>query len=200
MISQLGQGPLSETLKISTEPESEHGQAYSTLKSLFDQTKKIYSQQDYFLSANELKFLEPQHRSTIRTANLATFVSSIFAGQDVQFYELNDHFVDTFTADGQPLQKEPGELYLNLKTQMYLSAVQQEEQEQTREDILDELFPPNLEDILRTRRYGEPLSQDEVQFIHNCTSRRNHLAGAPTDIYSIRKSEPIMIKYKLISS
>lgn len=183
----MGQGPYSETIKIITEPNSELGQAYSTLKSLFDQTKRIYSQQAPFLSAKELNIKEPNHKATIRTTNLATFVSSVFGGQDVGFYELNDHFIEAFTSDDQPLEREPGQLYINLKTQMYLSAVQQEEQERTREDILEDLFPLKLKTILLDRHPGMPLSNSEVEFIAEADARREFLQEFPTDLYSLRK-------------
>ncbi|KFY42069.1 hypothetical protein V494_02611, partial [Pseudogymnoascus sp. VKM F-4513 (FW-928)] len=185
ILSTLAQGPYSETIKIVTQPESELGQAYATLKSLFDQTKKIYSQQKPFLSADELNIREPEHRGTIRTTNLATFVSSVVGGQDVGFYELNDHFIETFVADGAELQKEPGMLYLNLKTQMYLSAVSQEEQERTKDEVLDDLFPVSLGDTLRARHPGSDLTQSEVEFVKEANARREYLQNDSGDPDSI---------------
>lgn len=190
ILSTLAQGPYSETIKIITQPESELGQAYATLKSLFDQTKKIYSQQKPFLSADELSINEPEHRATIRTTNLATFVSSVFGGQDVGFYELNDHFIETFVPDGEDLQKEPGMLYLNLKTQMYLSAISQEEQEMSREEILDDLFPAGLEDMLLARHPATSLTPDEVEFLNEAKARREYLQNEPGDVDSICKKSP----------
>ncbi|OBT73647.1 hypothetical protein VF21_07350 [Pseudogymnoascus sp. 05NY08] len=185
ILSTLAQGPYSETIKIVTQPESELGQAYATLKSLFDQTKKIYSQQKPFLSADELNIREPEHRGTIRTTNLATFVSSVVGGQDVGFYELNDHFIETFVADGAELQTEPGLLYLNLKTQMYLSAVSQEEQERTKDEVLDDLFPVSLGDTLRARHPGSDLTQSEVEFVKEANARREYLQNDSGDPDSI---------------
>ncbi|OBT62835.1 hypothetical protein VE03_07578 [Pseudogymnoascus sp. 23342-1-I1] len=185
ILSTLAQGPYSETIKIVTQPESELGQAYATLKSLFDQTKKIYSQQKPFLSADELNIREPEHRGTIRTTNLATFVSSVVGGQDVGFYELNDHFIETFVADGAELQTEPGLLYLNLKTQMYLSAVSQEEQERTKDEVLDDLFPVSLADTLRARHPESDLTQSEVEFVKEANARREYLQNDSGDPDSI---------------
>lgn len=190
----MAQGPYSETIKIVTQPESELGQAYATLKSLFDQTKKIYSQQKPFLSADELNIREPEHRGTIRTTNLATFVSSVVGGQDVGFYELNDHFIETFVADGAELQKEPGLLYLNLKTQMYLSAVSQEEQERTKDEVLDDLFPVSLADTLRARHPGSDLTQSEIEFVKEANARREYLQNDSGDPDSICKSQLAIIQ------
>lgn len=191
ILSTLAQGPYAETILIVTDPESELGQAYSTLKSLFDQTKKIYNQQDPFLSADNLNIREPEHRATIRTTNLATFVSSVFGGQDVGFYELNDCFINTFTPDGEPLGAEAGRLFLNLKTQMYLSASQQEEQDKTKEDILDEMFPNDLADILSARHPNKTLCQIETTFVNDCRERKEYLMNAGSDPESIRKFEDL---------
>lgn len=133
--------------------------------------------------------MEPEHRATIRTTNLATFVSSVFCGHDVGFIELNDHFIKTFTLDGAPLEKEPGELYLNLKTQMYLSAVSQEEQERTREDILEDFFPNGIEELLEDRHPDTTLTETEMEFIKSFNTRRDYLAYAPVDVDSIRESK-----------
>jgi protein TBF1 len=164
------------------------GQEYATLKSIFDQTKKIYSLYAPFLSADELCLEEPSHRGTIHSANLATFATSVFGGQDVGFYELNDNFVETFAPDGAPLEEKPGLLYINLKTQMFLSAVLQEEQEKTKEDLLDDFFPANLDDILSRRHLGTPLSQSEVELINWAKARRELLMNETSDVESIRTS------------
>ena len=194
----MAQGSYAETIRIITEPESDIGQAYAALKSLFDDTKKIYSRKEPFLSADELNVQEPQHRTTIRTTNLATFVASVFGGQDVGFYALNDRFIETFTPDGEPLEKVPGELFLNLKTQMYLSAVSQEEQERTKEDILEDLFPLNFEDNLIDRHPETPLSQSELIFIELLQARREYLMDQPSDIDSIRKSSYCYIQRPML--
>jgi protein TBF1 len=142
-----------------------------------------------------LSISEPAHRATIRTTNLATFVSSVFGGQDVGFYELNDHFIETFVADGEELQKEPGMLYLNLKTQMYLSAISQEEQEMTREEVLDDLFPGNLEEMLLARHSGTGLTLDEMEFLKEAKARRDYLQNETGDIDSICKNTRSMLLY-----
>lgn len=187
ILSTLAQGPYSETIKIITEPESELGQAYATLKSLFDQTKKIYSQQTAFLSADELNIRDDEHRATIRTTNLATFVSSVFGGQDVGFYELNDHFVKIFARERQSLSKEAGQIFLNLKTQMYISVASQEEQERAKEDILEDLFPASPEDLLMGRHPDTALSTTEREFVEAAKERRQYLMKAPHNVESIRE-------------
>ncbi|KAL3418036.1 myb-like DNA-binding domain-containing protein [Phlyctema vagabunda] len=186
VLSRLSQGPYSDTILMVTNPTSDSGQAYMTLKSLFDQTKQIYTRSEPFLSADELNIHEPEHRATIRSTNLATFASSVFGGQDVGFYQLNDHFIETFTPDGEPMEKQPGLLYLNFKTQMYLSALSEEEQDRTKEEILEGLFPDSLQEVLASRHPGTPLTQAENEFMGAIRGRREYLLNEPSDPNAIQ--------------
>lgn len=76
-------------------------------------------------------------------------------------------------------------LYLNLKTQMYLSAISQEEQEMTREEILDDLFPAGLEEMLLARHSGTALTSDEMEFLKEAKTRRDYLQNETGDVDSI---------------
>jgi hypothetical protein len=112
-------------------------------------------------------------------------VSSVFGGQDVGFYELNDHFIETFVPEEGELLKDHGMLYLNLKTQMYLSAISQEEQERTREEILEDLFPDNIIETFQARHPGIALGPNEVDFVNEAKARRAYLQNEPGDADSI---------------
>lgn len=186
IISLLSRKSSHEIVSIINIHTSELGKIYLTLTSLFDQVKKIYLQQGLFLSADVLSMKKTEYREIIRISNLATFVCNVFDRQEVGFLELNDHFIEIFTADGIPLSKEAGDLFLNLKTQIYLSAISQEEQERTREDMLEEYFPNNLEKILENRHPNKPLSQSEYNFTRLLISRRDFLANTPIDLDSIQ--------------
>ncbi|KAE9380288.1 hypothetical protein N431DRAFT_432577 [Stipitochalara longipes BDJ] len=186
ILSTLSQGKWHATLKVMQSPESELGQAYATLKSLFDQTKQIYSQKDAFLSADELNIHEPKHRATIQITNLATFIAAIFIGS-LGFYELNDHFIEAFTPDGEPLSKEAGDLFISLKTQMFLSAVTQEEPERTKEDNLDDLFPIGFDEFLIARHPNSALAEGEDEFLQALHDRRDYLMNDVNDIDSIQE-------------
>ncbi|RKF61833.1 Telomeric DNA-binding factor trf1 [Erysiphe neolycopersici] len=186
IISLLCRKDSHEIVSIVNVHTSELGKIYYTLKSLLDQVKKIYVQQGLFLSADVLNLKEIEYREIIRITNLATFVCNVFDRHEVGFLELNDHFIEIFTPEGIPLSKEAGDLFLNLKTQIYLSAISQEEQERTREDILEEYFPNNLEKILEYRHPNQPLSQSEYEFTRLLISRRDFLANAPIDLDSIQ--------------
>ncbi|KAI9679545.1 MAG: TTAGGG repeat binding factor [Caeruleum heppii] len=180
LLQTLAKGSYQETLTIVTEPDSAPGQAYATLKSLFDQTKKVYSREEPFLSAHDLDIRDPDQRNIIRKANLATFVSSVFGSQDVGFYHLNEYFLETFVPDGGRLLKSQGALFLDLKTQAYLSAMANGER--SRAEILEDLFPDDLAERLLTRRpFAKQMTPSEVDFVKRARSRCDHLLAEPDD-------------------
>ena len=163
-----------EILTLTSIAESEQGQAYSTLKSLFDHTKKVYSIQDPFLSSQELGLVETGQSAIIRKANLATFVSSVFGSHDVGFYHLNEFFLDTFILDGGRLLKSQAGLFLDLKTQAYISAISNGER--SRDEILNDLFPTNLEERILSRRPGaKQPTPSEADFIQRAQNRSKAL-------------------------
>ena len=94
-----------------------------TLKDLFDQTRKVYSRSTPFIDITAIQLPQPQQQEIIRKANIATFISSILGAHDVSFYHLNEYFIETFVPQGHRLLKWQGAMYLELKTQTYISAL-----------------------------------------------------------------------------
>lgn len=175
-----------EILTIATKPDTDPGQAYATLKSLFDHTKKVYSVQEPFLNPYELGLVDNGQVEIIRKANMATFVSSVFGSQDVGFYHLNENFVDTFVADAGRLLKNQAQLFLDLKTQAYISAVQNTDR--SREEILEDLFPHDLDNRLMKRRPGaKQLAPSEAEFVQRASNRRKALLEEASNQVAIKK-------------
>ncbi len=175
-----------EILTIATKPDTDPGQAYATLKSLFDHTKKVYSVREPFLNPYELGLVDNGQVEVIRKANMATFVSSVFGSQDVGFYHLNENFIDTFVADAGRLLKNQAQLFLDLKTQAYISAVQNTDR--SREEILEDLFPQNLEGHLLERRPGaKQLAPSEAEFVQRAGNRRKVLLEEASNPVAIKK-------------
>ncbi|KAL6719545.1 TTAGGG repeat binding factor [Lecanora helva] len=186
ILEKIASSPYHEILAIATKIDTDPGQAYATLKSLFDQTKKIYSVQEPFLNPHELGLVGSDQIGIIRKANMATFVSSVFGSQDVGFYHLNENFLETFIADGNRLLKRQAQLFLELKTQAYISAVQNTDR--SKEAILEDLFPQNLEEILfRRRTAAKQLAPSESEFIQRARNRRRALLEEATDPAAIQK-------------
>jgi hypothetical protein len=178
ILNTLAKSTYREIITIATAPDSDPGQAYATLKSLFDHTKKIYSAHEPFLNAFEIGLIESAQLNTFKKANMATFVSSVFGSQDVGFYHLNENFLDTFITEGNRLLKNQAQLFLDLKTQAYISAATSGDR--SREEILEDLFPHDLEERLLKRRPGaKQLAPSEAEFVQRARNRRKALLEEP---------------------
>ena len=153
---------------------SEERQAYETRKNLFDQTRKVYSRETAFIDAIAIQMFQPNQQETIRKANIATFISSILGANDVGFFHLNEFFMETFVPLGHRLLKWQGAMYLELKTQAYISALINSDG--SPEAMLDELFPPDLDAQILTRHPDAPsLSPSEQDFIDRSRARKSYL-------------------------
>ncbi|KAK5112611.1 hypothetical protein LTR62_003926 [Meristemomyces frigidus] len=160
--------------------DTEEGQAYVTLKNLFDQTRKVYSRETPFIDALAIQLFQPGQQETIRKANIATFVASILGANDLSFFHLNEYFVETFVPTGHRLLKWQGAIYLELKTQAYISALLNSDE--APEDMLSELFPNDLDGLILTRHPDAPsLSPGEQDFIDRCRARKNYLLAEPAE-------------------
>jgi hypothetical protein len=154
--------------------DAEDSQAYTTLKNLFDQTRKVYSRETSFIDAIAIQMFQPNQQEIIRKANIATFISSILGAHDVSFFHLNEFFMETFVPLGHRLLKWQGAVYLELKTQTYISALINSDG--SPEAMLDELFPSDLDAQILTRHPDAPsLSPSEQDFIDRSRQRRNYL-------------------------
>ncbi|QSS58607.1 telomeric DNA-binding factor trf1 [Histoplasma capsulatum] len=174
ILTLLAQSSYQDLTSIVSEPNSECGQAYSTMRSLFDHTKNVYSSKGSFLSPRELDLTEPSQMDIIRKANMASFVSSIFGSQEIGFSELDQHFLEIFVPEGSRLLKVQGALFLELKTQAYIAAMNSGKRSRT--EILYELFPDDLEERLLSRRPGtKQLAPSETDFVKRVFSRRDIL-------------------------
>ena len=113
---------------------------------------------------------------------MATFICSLFGGrEDVGFSHLNEWFLDTFAVDGTKLLKPHAQAFLDLKTQAYISAVTNDKAailnvQRSREQILNALFSPELDQLLLRRRSGAAqLTPIERQFVEQAWTRRGVL-------------------------
>lgn len=192
ILNTLGRGAYMDAIAVATQPDTDQGQAFQILMSLFEQTKSIYSE-DAFLSARDLHLNKTREYSIIiQKTNLATFVSAVFGAAKVGFFHLNENFLDTFVVDNGRLLKPQGALFLDLKTQAYISAMGQVERSQR--EILDDLFPEDIDRILLARRQStKVLAPSEADFVARCRRRREHLAAIDTD------TEDISLKYSWLA-
>ena len=174
---------------VATVPETASGQAYATLLSLFDQNKKIFSRDGLFIESQDaLHSNSAQYQRVTRKANLATFVACVFGGRNVPFLELDEEFLDLFMPAGTRLLKSEGALFLELKTQAYIYIMMNNSV--SREELLDRLFPRDLQlAILRRRPEPACLAPSEQDFIGRLNTRRQYLS-AGSDSYEALNQLP----------
>jgi hypothetical protein len=178
LISTIAKYSFTQIQDVMRNSDDEDSQAYNTLKNLFAQTRKVYSRDTAFIDAIAIQMFQPTQQEIIRKANIATFISSILGAHDVSFFHLNEYFLETFVPLGHRLLKWQGAVFLELKTQAYISALMNSDTAPER--MLDDLFPHDLDAQILTRHPDAPsLSPSEQDFIDRCRSRRSYLLIDP---------------------
>ena len=122
VLSTFAKLSLKDILLLVGNPDSEHGQEYFAIKSLFDATKKVYTNDRSFLWPEELDLDEPYGSEVLRKANLATFVATLFEPSHIEFAELDAHFLRIFVPDSGRILKAPASIFLELKTQAFIAS------------------------------------------------------------------------------
>lgn len=216
-------GPYQKIIDLASNPTTPAGATYRDLTSLFEFTKKLYTEEDPFLTVEHIapgmwkegdrtpemfRSREQSIESTLRKVNLATFLAAILGTIEVGFFYLNESFLDVFCPANNldpdnalsnmsnnnsnlqatnatigetvgKLLKPQAVLYLDLKTQAYISAI--EAGERSHQEILEDIFPSDLEYYLQTRRNTKILSPVESDFVARCRSRKQTLLEYPMD-------------------
>jgi hypothetical protein len=181
ILTTLSSGTAQDFVNTVTSPETGKGQAYATVEELFQQQKRVFSRDRLFLDPNALQFSSGSFPRVIRKANLATFVTCIFRGQDIPFLELDDAFLDIFMPTGSRLLKSEGALYLELKTQAFIAIMMGGGAK--KEDVLERLFPRDLQlAILRRRPEPTHLAPSEQDFISRINTRRQYLSAGSQSV------------------
>lgn len=218
-------GPYQKIIDLASTPDTPAGAAFRDLTSLFEFTKRLYSEEDPFLTVEHLapgmwkegektpsmfRSREQTIESTLRKVNLATFLAATLGTIEVGFFYLNESFLDVFcpannldpansmsnmSATNMSLQsgantvvgdkvgkllKPQALIFIDLKTQAYISAV--EAGERSREEILEDILPSNLEQLLLERRGVKTLSPTEADFVSRCQSRKETLLNYPEGV------------------
>lgn len=188
-----------DTLTTVTHAFSERGMAYRILLDAFEDLKRMFfpSASPRAGTSSKSLALRPfldydiegiertrPNMITIQRTNLATFVAAIFGSIEIGFWELEKWFVKVFVPKGGRLLKQQANIYLNLKTQAYIAAVESSDNVELRREALDELFPEDLEQRLHEmfdQRIA--LSPTEMDFVERCQRRRENIeAVEPSEL------------------
>ncbi|KAI1855782.1 hypothetical protein JX265_012227 [Neoarthrinium moseri] len=185
ILKTLSENSLEDTIGTLGEPESQVAKEYVSLRGFFDVVKKQFSADFLLLSADQLDITSPEDRDILRIANLATTCVSMFGANELTFPDLERIFVSTFIPYGQQMSAQVAELYLGLKTQMFLTLLE-EEQTKPRDQVLEELFVTNQKSALENHHPDLPLSQAEIDFLANAEERKTMLFNESGDAASIQ--------------
>ncbi|KAF7530485.1 hypothetical protein G7054_g9548 [Neopestalotiopsis clavispora] len=181
----LSEQPLEDTITALNDPDnSTVGKEYVLLRSFFDSLRKQLSEDFPLLYPDQLDISSPEDREIIRIANLATSCASMFGANELGWPDLNTSFLSTFVAGGQQMATEEADLYLGLKTQMFLTLLESE-QSKPRNQILEELFVTGQEDSLKKHHPDLPLAQSETKFLTDAEVRKAMLLNESHDQSSI---------------
>jgi len=193
VLDTLSSNHYQDTLSTVMQPESDRGMAYRILLDTFEDLKRIYlkwetqSSREHaepkleevrpFLSY-EIPGIEQSRDNliTIQRVNLATFIAAVFGSIEIGFYELNDWFVKVFVPENGRLLKQQCNIYLDLKTQAYISALESTDDSEIQIVALDHLFPENLEARMQ-EMLGDrvSLSPTEKDFVAKCHRRKDNI-------------------------
>ncbi|KAJ8125246.1 hypothetical protein O1611_g8393 [Lasiodiplodia mahajangana] len=169
---------------LGSDPDSDITREYCVLRRTFEvQRRQLFHPQDAprFLDAEKLG-IKDQTREVIRITNLASTCASIFGTNEITLEEVNNHFLHIFIPEGRGLSHDAAELYLGLKTQIFLAALEGD-LEKTKDQLLEELFVTDVEHSLKSHHPYFPLTTSELDFVANAKARRAMLsvASAPAD-------------------
>ncbi|KAL2315776.1 Telomeric DNA-binding factor trf1 [Schizosaccharomyces pombe] len=176
ILSILGK-PVQEASAIVTNPASEMGMAFTKVMNMFRMVKDIYTEES-FIYSSAIGMRTPSQRSTTRRANLAIFLAAVYGALQIGFFHLNENFLEVFAPDESNILTNQGTLYMELKTQAYISAMAQAER--PKGDILNDLFPSDMAHrflIRRNAKLDDKLTYVEKQIIEKCTARKERLAN-----------------------
>ncbi|KAK6430123.1 TTAGGG repeat binding factor [Oleoguttula sp. CCFEE 5521] len=174
IIQNIATMSFSHLQKLAQSCGSEECQPYVALKNLFDQTRKVYLRDTPFIDAFAIHLFLPHQQDIFRKANVATLMSTVFGAHDVSLRHLDTYFLAIFVPLGQRLLKWQGAMYLELKTQAYISSLMSGQLGV--EVLLNDLFGEDLESNVLSRHPDAPsLSPAEQDFIDRCRSRKTYL-------------------------
>ncbi|KAI2632484.1 telomere repeat binding factor-domain-containing protein [Hypomontagnella submonticulosa] len=169
---------------LSGESDSDIAKEYTLLKTAFDIQRKQLSDVHPLLYPEHLNVTNGT-REVIRVVNLATACASVFGTNELGLEELNDHFLRIFVPENQEVPRDAAELYMGLKTQIFLAVLENEEGK-AKDQLLDDLFVTRLERALQEHHPNLPLTAAEQEFVANAKARKAMLQNESTDIDSIQ--------------
>lgn len=162
-----------DALGLSRAPDSPSSREYAALRSQFEYTRRFYNTGAHFLSPKDTGLEEKAQIDTLRKANQAIFVSSVFTGE-IGLRDMDRSFLSVFVPEGGKLLKPQGSMYLELKTQGFITAWRTGAAPPA--VVMSDLFGPDIDKSILSRRPGvSTLALSEQDFLNRLSSRREIL-------------------------
>ncbi|KAK4941464.1 TTAGGG repeat binding factor [Elasticomyces elasticus] len=162
-----------EALGLSNTPNSPKSREYAGLRALFDPTRRLFNTGAPFLSPRDLGLRENYQIETVRKANQAIFMSSIFTGE-IGLRDMDRGFLPVFVPENGKLLKAQASIYLDLKTQGFITAWRTGAAPP--QVVMADMFGPDLGKHILSRRPGATtLAPSEQDFLNRLSSRREIL-------------------------
>ena len=162
-----------DALGLARAPDSPSSREYAALRSRFEYTRRFYNTGQHFLSPKGTGLEEKAQIETLRKANQAIFVSSVFTGE-IGLRDMDRSFLSVFVPEGGKLLKPQGSMYLELKTQGFITAWRTGAAPPA--VVMSDLFGPDIDKSILSRRPGvTTLALSEQDFLNRLSSRREIL-------------------------
>ncbi|KAI8161747.1 Telomeric DNA-binding factor trf1 [Colletotrichum sp. SAR 10_70] len=176
------------------EKDSEVSKSFATIKSLFQQTRAIYSTTDLILDPATLDLTMPDNLTDVQVANLASFCCALFSfdghhdSTSKELLALQDHFFSVFLPGGEhdTVTQEISDLFVAVKTHLVIDAVTTADQSAPVDQLIADAFSADLEDKLRARHGGSTLTTEEQSLVTAVQERKaaliSYASGLPDTV------------------
>ncbi|KAL1889538.1 TTAGGG repeat binding factor [Ceratocystis pirilliformis] len=166
IIMILSEQPFSSTIAQLRNDQSEARREFLNISMVFEQSFKLYTHGDVtrIMTCDDIGFYNTSAKQTVRLANLACTCPGVFAKQGLQL--MFDKFFELFLPDQAELTADIADLYLGLRTQMFLEDISIE----NFHTLLDSMF--EFEPVLQSRRDDCELTQTENDLIAAAHARK----------------------------
>ncbi|KAK5560809.1 TTAGGG repeat binding factor [Exophiala xenobiotica] len=163
----------SEALGLSNIPNSPKTREYAALRARFDPIRRMFYTGQPFLSTQDLQLRDMNQIESIRKANQATFMSSIFTGE-IGLRDMDRGFLPVLVPENGSLLKAQASMFLELKTQGFITAWRTGAAPP--HVVMADMFGPDLDKQILARRPGTTiLGPTEQDFLNQLSSRREIL-------------------------
>jgi hypothetical protein len=179
-----------EAMGLSNTPNAPTSREYASLRAVFDRTRRLISPGWPFLPQHDLGLRDNTQIEIVRKANQAIFMSSIFTGE-IGLRDMDRSFLAVFVPETGELSKAQGAMYLDLKTQGFITAWRTGAAPP--DLVMRDMFGPDLDKALLARRPGTTsLTPTEQEFLRQVNSRRGILESA----VNTKTLEQLPVTYK----